>query len=125
MKSLMMTETTKVETRLAGTFFFSRNHTQRSTAGHFFVTLAYQLGINFPSVKNDVSRAIRDNPAVLDSSKSLRTQMITLFRQTLWRLKSNLRECPPPVCKSASDLRVRRGGETAGGCTSAKELDSY
>ncbi|KAG1794407.1 uncharacterized protein HD556DRAFT_1236935, partial [Suillus plorans] len=97
MKGLMMTETTKIETRLAGTFFFSRKHTQRSTAGHFFVTLAYQLGINFPDVKNDVSRAIRENHAVLDSRKSLRAQMNALFRRPLWHLKSSLRKCPPPV----------------------------
>ncbi|KAG1818308.1 hypothetical protein EV424DRAFT_1620497 [Suillus variegatus] len=64
MKGLVMTETTKIETRLAGTFFFSHKHTQCSTAGHFFVTLAYQLGINFPDVKNKVSRAICKNHAV-------------------------------------------------------------
>ncbi|KAG1798608.1 uncharacterized protein HD556DRAFT_1440312 [Suillus plorans] len=97
MKGLMISETTKIETRLAGTFFFSRNHTQRSTSGHFFVTLAYQLGINFPSVKSEVSKAIRENPAVLGSSQSLRAQMIALFRRPLWHLQSSLRECPPPV----------------------------
>jgi len=97
MKGLMMTETTKIETRLAGTFFFARKHTKRSTTGHFFATLAYQLASNFPSVKNDVNKAIRENPAVLDSSKSLRDQMIALFRRPLWHLQFRLRECPPPV----------------------------
>ncbi|KAG2109743.1 uncharacterized protein F5147DRAFT_652324 [Suillus discolor] len=97
MKGLMMAETTKIETRLAGTFFFSRNNTERSTAGRFFVTLAHQLVINFPSVQNDVSRAIRENPAVLNSSKSLRDQMMALFCRPLRHLKYSLRECPPPV----------------------------
>ncbi|KAG1908746.1 uncharacterized protein F5891DRAFT_974071 [Suillus fuscotomentosus] len=97
MKSLKMTEETKIETRLAGTFFFSRKHTKRSTTGHFFATLAYQLASNFPSVRNDVNRAVRENPAVLDSSKSLRDQMKALFRQPLWHLQLRLRDCPPPV----------------------------
>ncbi|KAG2109740.1 uncharacterized protein F5147DRAFT_635171 [Suillus discolor] len=97
MKGLMMTEKTKIETRLAGTFFFARKHTKRTTAGHFFATLAYQLASNFPSVKNDVNKAIHENPAVLDSRKSLRDQMMALFRRPLSHLQSSLRECPPPV----------------------------
>ncbi|KAG2101836.1 uncharacterized protein F5147DRAFT_762614 [Suillus discolor] len=64
MKSLKITQNTKIETRLAGTFFFSRNSKERSTTGHFFATLAYQLASNFPGVRNDVNRAVRENPAV-------------------------------------------------------------
>ncbi|KAG1900075.1 uncharacterized protein F5891DRAFT_339022 [Suillus fuscotomentosus] len=71
MKSLKMTEESETETRLSGTFFFTRKHTKRTTTGHFFATLAYQL-----------------NPAVLDSSKSLRDQMMALFRRPLWHLQS-------------------------------------
>ncbi|KAG1894354.1 uncharacterized protein F5891DRAFT_961643 [Suillus fuscotomentosus] len=97
MKGLMMTEMTKIETRLAGTFFFERKHTKRSTTGHFFATLAYQLASNFPSVKNDVNKAICENPVVLDSSKSLCDQMMALFRRPLWHLQSSLCECPPLV----------------------------
>ncbi|KAG1809964.1 uncharacterized protein HD556DRAFT_1223498, partial [Suillus plorans] len=97
MKGLKMTERTKIETRLAGTFFFARKHTKRTTTGHFFATLAYQLASNFPSVKSDVNKAIHENPAVLDSSKSLRDQMMALFRRPLGHLQSSLRECPPPV----------------------------
>jgi hypothetical protein len=97
MKSLEVREDTKIETRLAGTFFFSRKHTKCSTTGHFFATLACQLASNFPSAKNHVNEAIRENPAVLDSSKSLRDQMKALFRQPLRHLQSRLRECLPPV----------------------------
>ncbi|KAG2741937.1 hypothetical protein P692DRAFT_201777857, partial [Suillus brevipes Sb2] len=97
MKGLKMTKGTKTETRLAGTFFFSCKHTKRSTTGHFFATLAYQLASNFPSVKNHVNEAIRENPTVLDSSESLLDQMKALFRQPLRHLRSRLCECPPPV----------------------------
>ncbi|KAG2113691.1 hypothetical protein DEU56DRAFT_191327 [Suillus clintonianus] len=97
MKGLKMTEETKIETRLAGTFFFSRKHTKRRTTGYFFATLAYQLAINFPSVRKDVNRAILDNPALLDPDKSLRDQMEALFLQPLRKLQIRLRECPPLV----------------------------
>ncbi|KAG2127144.1 uncharacterized protein EDB93DRAFT_1096811, partial [Suillus bovinus] len=96
MKALKITEN-DTGTRLAGTFFFSRNSKERSTTGHFFATLAYQLASNFPSVKKDVNKAIIDNPAVLDSRKSLCDQMKALFRQPLWHLRFKLHECPPPV----------------------------
>src|SRR6267154_698636 len=36
MRSLKVREDTKIETRFARTFFFSRKHTKCSTTGHFF-----------------------------------------------------------------------------------------
>ncbi|KAG0693924.1 hypothetical protein DFH29DRAFT_815863, partial [Suillus ampliporus] len=61
MRDLKVREDTNVEKRLAGTFFFSRKHTERYTTGYFFATLVYQLASNFPSVRSDVKRAIHDN----------------------------------------------------------------
>ncbi|KAG2115151.1 uncharacterized protein F5147DRAFT_834274 [Suillus discolor] len=95
MRGLKMTEETKVETRLGGTFFFSRKHTKRRTTGYFFMTLAYQLAQNFPSVQTDVNRAILKDPTLLDPDKSLRKQMERLFLQPLRKLQHRLRECPP------------------------------
>ncbi|KAG1768052.1 hypothetical protein EV702DRAFT_1035812 [Suillus placidus] len=95
MRGLKMTEETKREKRLAGTFFFSRKYTKRRTTGYFFVTLAYQLAINFPSVKTHVDKAIRDNPALLHPDKALRDQMEALFLQPLRQLKFRLQDCPP------------------------------
>ncbi|KAG0700754.1 hypothetical protein DFH29DRAFT_853368, partial [Suillus ampliporus] len=95
MRDLKAREDTNVEKRLAGTFFFSRKHTERSTTGYFFATLVYQLASNFPSVRLDVKRAIHDNPSLLDPNKSLRDQMEALFLQPLRKLQSRLRGCPP------------------------------
>ncbi|KAG1835689.1 hypothetical protein EV424DRAFT_1551697 [Suillus variegatus] len=95
MRRLKMTKETKVETRLGGTFFFSRKHTKRRTTGYFFMTLAYQLAQNFPSVQTDVNRAILKDPTLLDPDKSLREQMEGLFLQPLRKLQYRLRECPP------------------------------
>ncbi|KAG1763392.1 hypothetical protein EDD22DRAFT_506505 [Suillus occidentalis] len=97
MRGLKVREETNVEKRLAGTFFFSRKHTKRRTTGYFFATLAYQLAINFPSVRKDVNSAILENPALLDPDKSLRDQMEALFLKPLQKLQFRLRECPPLV----------------------------
>ncbi|KAG2107518.1 uncharacterized protein F5147DRAFT_802758, partial [Suillus discolor] len=95
MRGLRITEQTKTETRLAGTFFFSRKKPNRSTTGYFFATLAYQLACNFPSVREDLNRAIRDNPALLDPNKSLRDQMEGLFLRPLRGLQFRLSNCLP------------------------------
>jgi len=95
MRGLKVTEETKVEKRLGGTFFFSRKHTKRCTAGYLFATLVYQLGTNFPSIQKDVSRIIRDNPALLDPDTPLCDQMEALFLRPLRKLQPRLRGCPP------------------------------
>ncbi|KAG1774718.1 hypothetical protein EV702DRAFT_974333 [Suillus placidus] len=111
MRGLKVTEGSK-ERRLAGTFFFSRKHTKRRTAGFFFATLAYQIASNFTSVREDVNEAIKGNPALLDPDKSLRDQMEALFLRPLRRLHFRLCERPPLVfvvdaldeCTSESEL---------------------
>jgi hypothetical protein len=95
MRGLKVTEETKVEKRLAGTFFFSRKHTKRCTTGYFFATLVYQLTINFPSIRKDVNRTIYDNPALLDPDTPLCDQMEALFLQPLRWLRPRLRGGPP------------------------------
>jgi hypothetical protein len=94
---LKVTERTTAERRLAGSFFFSRKHTQRRTTGYFFATLAYQLATNFPSIRADMDRAIRENPALLDPDKSLHDQMEALFLHPLRQLYFRLRDSPSPV----------------------------
>jgi len=96
MKALKVSEKS-TEKRLAGSFFFSRKHTKRCTTGYFFATLVCQLASNFPSVREDVNSAIRENPALLDPDKSLRDQMEALFLQPLLKLRFRLRDCPPSV----------------------------
>ncbi|KAG0707950.1 hypothetical protein DFH29DRAFT_994575 [Suillus ampliporus] len=95
MRGLKVTEQTNKEKRLAGSFFFSRRHTKRCTTGYFFATLAYQLAKNFPSIREEVIRAIREDPALLDPDASLHDQMEALFLPPLRRLRLRLRDCPP------------------------------
>jgi hypothetical protein len=72
-----------------------RKHTKRCTAGYFFATLAYQLATNFPSIRKDVNRAIRNNPALLGPDAPLCDQMKALFLQPLRNLEPRLRGCQP------------------------------
>jgi hypothetical protein len=95
MRDLKVTKDTNVEKRLAGTFFFSRKHTKRCTAGNFFATLVYQLVTNFTSIRKDVCRTIRDNPALLDPDAPLCDQMEAFFLRPLRKLQSRLCGCPP------------------------------
>jgi len=112
MRGLTVTEQRPGEKRLAGTFFFSRKYTDRCTTGYFFATLAYQLASNFPSVRDDLTAAIRENPALLDPKKSLRDQMEALFLRPLRRLQLRLQGCLPLVfvvdaldeCTSGTDI---------------------
>ncbi|KAG1786347.1 hypothetical protein EV424DRAFT_1286964, partial [Suillus variegatus] len=95
MRGLKVMEKTNIEKRLAGTFFFLREYTERRTAGYFFATLIYQLATNFPSIWKDVSRAIRNNHALLDPNMPLCDQMEVLFLQPLRRLHRGLHGCQP------------------------------
>jgi len=114
MKGLQMTESRPLEKRLAGTFFFSRNHTNRSTTGYLFATLAYQLARNFQSVRAELIAAIDNDPALLQPQKSLHDQMEALFLLPLRRLQLRLPGCPPLVfivdaldeCTSKDDISL-------------------
>ncbi|OAX32585.1 hypothetical protein K503DRAFT_701810, partial [Rhizopogon vinicolor AM-OR11-026] len=86
MRNLKITKQTTVERRLAGSLFFSREHTQRCTTDHFFATLAYQLAVNFPSIQEEVEIVIHRNPSLLHPDKSLHDQMKALFLQPLQTL---------------------------------------
>lgn len=95
MRGLPVTGWATKEKRLAGSFFFSRTHTKRCTTEYFFATLVYQLARNFPSIREDVIRAIREDPAVLDPDTSLHDQMETLFLRPLQKLRFRLRDSAP------------------------------
>ncbi|KAG2114775.1 uncharacterized protein F5147DRAFT_550670, partial [Suillus discolor] len=59
------------------------------------VALAYQLATNFPSIRQDVNRAIRNNHALLDPDTPLCNQMEGPFLQPLRKLRLRLCGCQP------------------------------
>ncbi|KAJ7913728.1 hypothetical protein B0H13DRAFT_1612285, partial [Mycena leptocephala] len=57
----------KVEGRL-GASFFKRGPSSRGNANRLFPTLAYQLALHVPELNGRISRAIENDPAIIDSS---------------------------------------------------------
>ncbi|KAJ6490914.1 hypothetical protein C8R45DRAFT_195088 [Mycena sanguinolenta] len=68
----------KEEDRLGGSFFFKRGHPSRGNARRLFPTIAYQLALLLPELKQHISRAIENDPAIVD--RSLSTQLQELIR---------------------------------------------
>ena len=54
--------------RLAASFFFSRGTEDRSVITYFFPTIAYQLAISLPSIRNDMREALRGDPLIVSQS---------------------------------------------------------
>jgi hypothetical protein len=63
---------------LLASFFLSRNDPSRSTANPLIATIAYQITLNLPDVRNAVLEAIERDPLIF--SKSLRFSQILKSR---------------------------------------------
>ncbi|KAG1743438.1 hypothetical protein EDB19DRAFT_1827338 [Suillus lakei] len=61
----------------------------------FNVTERMRACQNFPSIRKDVKRAIRDDPVLLDPDTPLCNQMEALFLQPLRKLEDRLAGCSP------------------------------
>ncbi|KIM36450.1 hypothetical protein M413DRAFT_78184 [Hebeloma cylindrosporum] len=66
---------------LAASFFFSRTVAGMKDFNQFIPTLAYQLALHIPEIREDISLAIENDPAVF--SRALATQMQVLILQPL------------------------------------------
>ncbi|EEB98204.1 hypothetical protein MPER_02332 [Moniliophthora perniciosa FA553] len=53
---------------LGASFFFSRNHGERSRADYLFPTIAYQLARKIPELNDAITQILQKNPGVLFSS---------------------------------------------------------
>ncbi|KAJ7845006.1 hypothetical protein B0H14DRAFT_2358300 [Mycena olivaceomarginata] len=60
----------KEDGRLVGSFFFKRGNPSRGNARRLFPTLAYQLALLRPELKQMISQMIENDPAVIDRSFS-------------------------------------------------------
>jgi len=66
---------------LAATFFFSRHLDYCNTGKRVFTTLAYQLAINIPVLKDKMEEVVRLDPTIV--TKSMGTQLKKLILQPL------------------------------------------
>ncbi|EIW74922.1 hypothetical protein CONPUDRAFT_66762, partial [Coniophora puteana RWD-64-598 SS2] len=72
--------------KLAGSFFFSRKHTKRSTFDLVPLTLAYQLGLHHHRAREIITKAIADDPGLLTPEKSRQDQLEKLVIEPLKQL---------------------------------------
>jgi hypothetical protein len=61
---------------LAASFFFSRTTPGRNTDKHLFATIAFQLALSIPDVKEAVNLAVQENPSILDRSLELQMEKL-------------------------------------------------
>ncbi|KAJ7705519.1 hypothetical protein B0H17DRAFT_670121 [Mycena rosella] len=63
---------------LGGSFFFKRDHPSRGHAGKLFFTIAYQLGLLLPELKQVVSQCMEDDPSVIHKSLPIQLQKLII-----------------------------------------------
>ncbi|KAG1740646.1 hypothetical protein EDB19DRAFT_2039066 [Suillus lakei] len=93
-------EEMKAAERLAATFFFSREHTQSPAA--VIPTIAYQLALAFPRIRDNIEQAIERDKLLLSSEKSCSDQMRELVAKPLQTLKFR-QETPYAIIIDALD----------------------
>ena len=74
----------KFNNHLAGTFFFLRGRAGRQEGSRLFCTLAYQLALYVPGLREHINQAMRIDPTL--PSKDLDTQFRTLIIEPFQRL---------------------------------------
>ncbi|KAJ7238044.1 hypothetical protein B0H12DRAFT_1254381 [Mycena haematopus] len=93
---------TKLESqhRLGASFFFKRGHRSRGIGNKLFPTVAYQLAVCRPELKNAISRIVRDDPSIVDRALSMQLQKLILepcqkfiYGRTLVIVIDGLDEC--------------------------------
>ncbi|KAG1727156.1 uncharacterized protein EDB91DRAFT_1061280, partial [Suillus paluster] len=90
----------KSESRLAGTFFFSRKHKDMpdmASLDFFAATLAYQISKWKNLAKDPLVQAIRSDPAILDPRKPLDDQIQELLIKPLENLEASWGRSEPKV----------------------------
>jgi hypothetical protein len=66
------------EGRLGGSFFFKRGHPSRGTGNRLFPTLAYQLALCLPELKEAIPQIVEGNPSIIDRALSLQLQKLII-----------------------------------------------
>ncbi|KAJ7118225.1 hypothetical protein C8R44DRAFT_878843 [Mycena epipterygia] len=66
----------EAESSVAASFFFKRGHASRGNANRLFPTIAYQLAILLPKLKDYISQMVENDPAIVDKSLSIQLQKL-------------------------------------------------
>ncbi|KAJ7500902.1 hypothetical protein B0H11DRAFT_769759 [Mycena galericulata] len=71
--------------QLSGSFFFKRGHTTRGNAKMLFATLAYQLALHRPELREPISQIVERDPSIL--AREMDVQLRTLILEPSKLLK--------------------------------------
>jgi hypothetical protein len=63
---------------LGASFFFKRGHPSRGTGNKLFPTIAYQLALCLPDLKQAISRVVEENPSIVDRGLSCQLQKLII-----------------------------------------------
>ncbi|KAG1847601.1 hypothetical protein F4604DRAFT_1814537 [Suillus subluteus] len=80
-------EKMKAAKRLAATFFFSHKHAHKDKAAAIIPTIAYQLALAFPRIREDILKAIENDDSLLSPGKSHADQIRELVIKPLQTLR--------------------------------------
>jgi hypothetical protein len=64
--------------RLGATFFFKHSHPTRGKGDALFATIAFQLAINIPELKQPLSRIVEDNPMIVSRAIGVQLQELII-----------------------------------------------
>ncbi|KAJ7118199.1 hypothetical protein C8R44DRAFT_878826 [Mycena epipterygia] len=64
------------ESCVAASFFFKHGHASRGNANRLFSTIAYQLAVLLPKLKDYISQIVENDPAIVDKSWSIQLQKL-------------------------------------------------
>ncbi|KAJ7118203.1 hypothetical protein C8R44DRAFT_563232, partial [Mycena epipterygia] len=64
------------ESCVAASFFFKRGHASRGNGNRLFPTIAYQLAVLLPKLKDYISQIVLNDPAIVDKSLSIQLQKL-------------------------------------------------
>ncbi|KAF5327461.1 hypothetical protein D9619_004053 [Psilocybe cf. subviscida] len=73
----------------AASFFFSHTAPGRSDGNQLVVTLTYQLAINFPALQPFILKTVKENPAVLTASNTVKMQNLIINPINEWQGRYN------------------------------------
>ncbi|KAF7369160.1 NACHT domain-containing protein [Mycena venus] len=62
--------------RLGASFFFKRGHPSRGTSEKLFPTIAYQLALCQPELKQSISQIVEDDPSTIDRALAIQLEKL-------------------------------------------------
>ncbi|RDB16278.1 hypothetical protein Hypma_003063 [Hypsizygus marmoreus] len=73
-----VSESCSARGELAASFFFSHGALRRDTSGVLFVTIAFQLAMTIPGLRQSMNKVVEDDPSILHKATSIQLRRLIL-----------------------------------------------